>query len=100
VGNRKGRQSCFLAIGQGLDRPVPAGPFPLRGPGSILTSAAVVDGWDHVLRHARAELGGVCQWDDLLAPAISLAETGTAVTRSQAFWGEFRLPENRDWPGF
>lgn len=100
VVDRQGRQRCFLAIGQGVDRPMPAGPFPLRGAGSILTTAAVVDGWDHAFRHAHAEMGGRCRWEDLLAPAIDLAQSGTAVTQSQAFWGAFRSPENKEWPGF
>lgn len=90
----------FLAIGQGLDRPSPTAPIPLRGPGSILTSAAVVAGWDHAFNFARLELGGRAKWHDLLAPAISHAESGFATSPSQEFWGRLRDPDLRDWEGF
>ncbi len=100
VVDRKGQQRCFLAIGQGIDRPAPKGPFPTRGPGSILTTAAVVDGWDRAFRHAQTDMGGRARWEDLLAPAIALAQDGVAVSPSQAFWGDFRKTESGDWPGF
>jgi oxamate amidohydrolase len=98
--DRQGRQNCFLAIGQGIDRLPPQGPVALRGPGSILTTAALVDGWDHAFRHAKTAMGGRARWADLLAPAIALAEQGFALSPSQAFWGDFRRAECANWPGF
>ncbi|MGY6704036.1 gamma-glutamyltransferase family protein [Roseinatronobacter sp.] len=95
-----GAARSFLAIGQGLDRPFPTGPIPLRGAGSIMTSAAVVTGWAHALDYARAELGGQAQWHDLLAPAIAHAEAGFALTPSQEFWTRFRAQDAVSWPGF
>lgn len=100
VAPAKGAARSFLAIGQGLDRTFPAGPIPLRGPQSVLTSAAVVAGWAHALDFARAQLGGRAQWHDLLAPAIDHADTGFAVTPSQEFWSRFRAQEAVSWPGF
>jgi gamma-glutamyltranspeptidase/glutathione hydrolase len=100
VVDRHGVQTCFLAIGQGIDRPMPEGPFPTRGAGAILTTAAVVSGWEHALQHARATMGGRAQWGDLIAPALQLAENGFPVTQSQAFWGDFRASESADWSGF
>ncbi|NNU81970.1 gamma-glutamyltransferase [Halovulum dunhuangense] len=100
VSDRHGRQRSFLAIGQGIDRPMPAGPFPLRGPGSILTTAAVVDGWRHAFEDARATMGATAGWEDLLAPAAGIAADGHEVTRSQAFWAGFRAPDCGGWPGF
>lgn len=100
VVDRHGQQRCFLAIGQGIDRAMPKGPFPSRGPGSILTTAAGVDGWNHAFRHAQTALGGRAKWEDLLSPAIRLAEDGFAVSPSQAFWGDFRSSESIGWPGF
>jgi len=100
VVDRKGEQRCFLAIGQGIDRPMPEHPFPSRGPGSILTTAAVVDGWQHAYHHAKTANGGQTDWHDLLTPAINLARDGFAVTASQAFWGDFRQSEIAQWPGF
>lgn len=100
LADRKGRQRCELAIGQGIDRPMPRGPIPARGPGSVLTTAALVSGWQQAYDMARADLGGQARWEDLLAPAIALAEDGFEVSPSQAFWGAFRKDECRDWPGF
>ncbi|MFD1193775.1 gamma-glutamyltransferase family protein [Seohaeicola saemankumensis] len=100
LADRQGRQRCDLAIGQGIDRPMPRGPIPTRGPGSILTTAAVVSGWQQAFATARDDLGGQARWDALLAPAIALAEEGFAVSPSQAFWGAFRKDECQDWPGF
>lgn len=79
---------------------MPASPLPLRGAGSILTTAAVVDGWHHAHEHARQHLGGRMVWGDLLAPAIAVAEKGYAVTPSQAFWADYRAGEIENWPGF
>ncbi len=100
VVDRHGQQSCFLAIGQGIDRAMPEAPFPQRGPASILTTAAVVDGWEHAFRHAQRALGGRARWEDLLSPAIALAQDGFAVSASQAFWGAFRVSDSGCWPGF
>jgi gamma-glutamyltranspeptidase/glutathione hydrolase len=100
IADRTGRQRSFLAIGQGIDRPMPAGPFPLRGPGAILTTAAVVDGWQNVFAYARDHLGGTTRWGDLLTPAMNLARDGFGVSNSQAFWGQFRASDLADWHGF
>lgn len=100
LADRQGRARVFLAIGQGIDRPMPTDPFPVRGPGSILTTAAVVDGWRHAFDHSRSQWGGCAKWGDLLAPAIRFATEGFFVTRSQAFWGDFRKSECGGWPGF
>lgn len=100
VADRHGGRRCFLAIGQGINRPMPQAPIPQRGPGAVLTTAAVVDGWRHALDHAARDLGGSCRWDDLLAPAIHLAQDGFAISASQEFWTRYRADELRDWPGF
>lgn len=100
VADSQGDQRAFLAIGQGIDRPAPAAPLPLRGPGAILTTAAVVDGWRHALDYSANALGGLGRWGDLLAPAIAVARDGFAVTPSQEFWAGFRAGEIAGWPGF
>lgn len=100
VADRHGDRRAFLAIGQAVDRDMPAAPFPLRGPGSILTTAAVVDGWRHALAYSAECLGGRGQWADLLAPAVAAARDGFAVTPSQEFWTRFRSDQIADWPGF
>jgi oxamate amidohydrolase len=100
LADRHADTRVFLAIGQGIDRPTPIDPIPLRGTDSILTTAAVVDGWRHAFDHAQRMLGGTAKWEDLLAPAVRQAEEGFAVTASQAFWGDFRKAECREWPNF
>ncbi|WP_010140744.1 gamma-glutamyltransferase family protein [Oceanicola sp. S124] len=100
VADRKGDRRCFLAIGQGLQRPAPTAPIPDRGRDSVLTSAAVVDGWAHALDYSTQALGGTARWEDLIGPAASIAREGHRVSRSQAFWTAYRHPEIADWPGF
>lgn len=100
VADAKGDRRCFLALGQAIDRPKPQAPIPPRGPGAVLTTAAVVDGWRHALDHAARHLNGRCRWEDLLAPAIRLARDGFAVGASQEFWTRYRADQVADWPGF
>ncbi|WP_273691819.1 gamma-glutamyltransferase family protein [Ketogulonicigenium vulgare] len=100
LSDRNGDSRCLLAIGQGIQRDRPSGPVPFRGPASILTTAAVVDGWAEALDYAHVHLGGRASWQSLLAPAFALAWDGFAVTSSQGYWTDFRAPEIADWPGF
>lgn len=100
VADPAGRQTSFLGIGQAARRAVPAGPIPTRGPRSALTSAAVVDSWQHALDFSAAHWGGRLSLGALLDPAIGCAEDGFALTGSQAFWLDFRGAETAGWPGF
>lgn len=88
---------CRLGIGQATATPVDR--IDLRGPGSTLTSAGLVDSWDAVMQIS-AGWGGTDSLSTLLAPAIALAEDGFPVSRSQHFWFDFRQAEMADWPGF
>lgn len=96
----EGRQRCLLAIGQGIARPAPTAPIPARGPASVLTTAAVVDGWGRAFEISQRAWGGRTRFGDLLQPAIALAEDGFAVSDSQRFWTDFRANEAQEWPGF
>jgi gamma-glutamyltranspeptidase len=100
LADRSGENRCFLAIGHGISQPMPTAPIPLRGASSILTTAALVDGWGHAFRYAHQQLGGRSRWEDLLSPAITAARDGVAVSPSQAFWGAFRKAEAATWHGF
>lgn len=100
VADRKGDRRCFLAIGQGIDRPYPTAPIPTRGAEAVLTTAAVVDGWAHALDYSTRILEGTGKWEDLIAPAAAIAREGHSVSKSQAFWTDFRLPDIAAWPGF
>ncbi|MDO1583570.1 gamma-glutamyltransferase family protein [Rhizobium oryzicola] len=101
VADETGRSSCFLGIGQaGATPPMFSGAIPLRGAGSTLTTACVVDSWDHALGYSRANWGGTLSFTDVLEPAAALADQGFAISRSQQFWTDFRKDEWLTWPGF
>ena len=74
--------------------------IPVRGAASTLTSAAAVDSWGKAFAISRDSWQGRCRWDELLAPAIALAEQGVPVSRSQRFWAQERAGETAAWPGF
>ncbi|WP_127755328.1 gamma-glutamyltransferase [Devosia sp. 1566] len=96
VSDGQGTETSLLGIGQAIKYGKVTAPMPVRGPGSVLTTAAVVDSWAHALAHwpARHSLG------DLIAPAIKIAADGFAVSASQAYWLALRAKETASWPGF
>ncbi|WOI13077.1 gamma-glutamyltransferase family protein [Thalassospira lucentensis] len=102
VADRTGKVSSFLGIGQAaLDAKCDAGvPIALRGPASTLTTACTVDSWQHALDHSARNWGGTRKLADLIEPAITLAENGFPVSKSQCFWLDFRKDDYRNWPGF
>lgn len=99
VADETGKAQAFLGIGQ-AGGVVPDGDIPLRGAASMLTTACLVDSWEKVLAHSTAEWAGSESLPGLLDDAIALAENGFEVSRSQAFWYEFRRSELDGWPGF
>jgi gamma-glutamyltranspeptidase len=96
VSDGQGHETAFLGIGQAVENGDPTAPIPVRGPRSVLTTAAVVDSWAHALAHwpARHTLG------DLIAPAIRIAADEFTVSPSQAYWLALRANETANWPGF
>ncbi|MGV8939240.1 MAG: gamma-glutamyltransferase family protein [Allorhizobium sp.] len=101
VADRDGRRACFMGIGQSArELPVFSGDIPLRGPLSALTSACVTDSWGHAHDYSSRHWGGTMAFADLLTDAITLAEKGFPVSRSQRFWLDFRKSEVAQWPGF
>ncbi len=99
VADETGKAQTFLGIGQAAGI-VPQGEIPLRGAGSTLTTACLVDSWETALAHSAREWTGSERLASLLDDAIALAEDGFEVSRSQAFWYDFRLGEVDSWPGF
>ncbi|MFA1672003.1 gamma-glutamyltransferase family protein [Rhizobium mongolense] len=101
VCDASGKVSCLLGIGQAA---AGAGAgireIPLRGAGSILTTACLVDSWQKLLDLSSGQWGGSEMLGRLLEPAIALARDGHAVSPSQRFWFEFRAEERATWPGF
>ncbi len=99
VSDEAGKVQTFLGIGQAAST-IPDGDIPLRGAGSTLTTACLVDSWQTVLAYSATEWSGPESLSGLLDDAIALAEDGFEVSRSQAFWYDFRRGELDNWPGF
>lgn len=100
IADASGRVRTLSGIGQAAAKP-PAyeGAIPVRGAGSMLTTAATVDTWGKAHALSQADCNGRMQWSDLLQPAIRLARDGFAMTPSQRFWLEFRAEEMGSMPG-
>lgn len=96
VSDGEGTQSCLMGIGQGIEQGRVAGTIPARGPSSVLTTAAAVSSWGAALELSTT----VLDLDELLAPAIAVAETGYPVSRSQVHWLAQRGEETAQWLGF
>lgn len=100
VADAAGRVRTLSGIGQAAAHlPDYRGTIPMRGPGSMLTSAATVDTWGQAHAISRAECGGTMDWGALLEPAIRLARDGFPITPSQRFWLDFRADEMDAMPG-
>ena len=91
ISDRAGNVRTLSGIGQAPGQlPEQGGPIPLRGPGSMLTTAANVDTLGKAFELSRAEFEGKKSWSELLTPAIRFACEGFPVTPSQRFWTDFR----------
>lgn len=101
VSDENGRADTLSGIGQaaGTIDGIPT-PIPLRGPMSAITSACVVDSWGTAHDYAQERWGVQSDIATLLRPAIELAQSGFPLSRSQAFWLDFRRQETASWPGF
>ena len=94
IADASGGVRTLSGIGQAARRvPDYAGTIPVRGPGSMLTSAATVDTWGQAYALSQADCGGTKAWGALLEPAIRLARDGFPITPSQRFWLDFRAGE-------
>jgi gamma-glutamyltranspeptidase len=100
ISQRNGKAQTISGIGQAAGiLPSYNGSIPLRGPASMLTSAASVDALGRAFEISRDQAGGKMSWSDLLAPAINLAREGFPTTPSERFWTDFRSDEMQDLPG-
>lgn len=101
VADESGEKRCFLGIGQSAHRlPDLTDGIPPRGPLSALTTACAVDAWYHAHEYSLRNWGGKLSFPSLIEDAITYAEEGFPVTRSQSFWLDFRKSELANWPGF
>ncbi|ATN37097.1 gamma-glutamyltransferase (plasmid) [Rhizobium sp. ACO-34A] len=102
IGDASGKVSCLLGIGQAAEAAGAADidAIPVRGPGSTLTTACLVDSWQRLIDLSSTRWGGRETLGLLLEPAIALAHEGFEVSPSQRFWFDFRAGEREAWPGF
>lgn len=100
ISDSKGNVKTLSGIGQApSELPAYSGSIPVRGPGSMLTTAGNVDTLGKAFDISRKEMAGTKSWSELLAPAITLARDGFPVTPSQHFWQDFRQKEIKSLPG-
>ncbi len=102
VADQHGKSHCFLGIGQAGEATsaIRNQPVPLRGPASMLTTACVVDSWDHALTFSREHWCGTRSLSALLERAMDLAANGYEPSKLQDFWLDFRVGETTNWHGF
>ena len=99
ISDKNGKVRTLSGIGQApASLPQYGKSIPVRGPGSMLTTAANVDTLGKAFDISRNELGGKRSWAELLTPAIGLARNGFPVTPSERFWMDFRQKELADLP--
>lgn len=99
ISDRNGKVRTLSGIGQApAQLPNYAGSIPLRGPQSMLTTAAGVDALGRAFDISQNDLAGSKSWADLLKPAIEMARSGFPVTPSEKFWMDFRAKDLKDLP--
>ncbi len=100
IADAAGRVQTLSGIGQAAkDIGGYHGQIPVRGPRSMLTTAAAVDVLGQALAISRNDWAGRHSWAELLAPAIALARDGFPISASERFWLDFRLKEAASMPG-
>lgn len=99
LGDKTGNVHTISGIGQAaMQYPNYQGSIPVRGPGSMLTTAATVDTWDRAYRYSKERWAGKQSWEGLFRRAIEYADKGFPVTPSQRFWQDFRAKDFANWP--
>jgi gamma-glutamyltranspeptidase/glutathione hydrolase len=97
VADGQGKRDAIMGIGQAAAELPALDTTPERGPLSALTTAALVDSWGVALDYSRTNWGGRERLAALLEDAITLAERGFPVSRSQTYWHEFRRGQIETW---
>ncbi|MEN3791366.1 gamma-glutamyltransferase [Fulvimarina sp. MAC3] len=100
IAGEAGEPTSLLGIGQAAASARPGFAPSVRGAGSTLTSAGLVDSWGRALSHSNEHWDGTHALTDLLVPAIGYAREGFAMSPSQRFWLDMRRSELAEWPGF
>ena len=104
IGDKTGMLRTLSGIGQAAQNPpshdVAGHPIAQRGPGSALTTAAIVDTWHQAHAISQQCWAGKMAWPALFERAIQYAADGFPVTPSQHFWHTLRAAELHAQPGF
>lgn len=100
IADKAGQVQTLSGIGQAPQLlPSYSGVIPVRGPQSMLTTAATVDLLGQAFDISQQAWGGSLSWQRLLAPAIAQARNGFPISESERFWLQMRLPEMAALPG-
>jgi gamma-glutamyltranspeptidase len=100
ISNAAGQVETISGCGQAPQiLPAYTGAIPIRGAGSMLTTAANVDALGKAFEMSRDKFGGEKSWSSLLAPAVGFARDGFPVTKSEKFWFDSSKGEFPVMPG-
>jgi gamma-glutamyltranspeptidase len=91
IADAEGNSTSLSGIGQCSQQlPDFNSGIPTRGGGSCLTTAATIDALGTALELSANQYGGSLSWNQILEPAIILADRGFPLSRSQNYWMSFR----------
>jgi len=94
IADAEGNATSLSGIGQCSQQlPDFKNGIPTRGGASCLTTAATVDALGTALGLSAHKYGGSISWNQILEPAIILADRGFPLSKSQNFWMSFRESE-------
>lgn len=94
IADGEGNATSLSGIGQCAQQlPELQNGIPARGGASCLTTAATVDAFGTALQLSANKYGGSRSWDQILEPAINIADRGFPLSKSQNFWMSFRENE-------
>ncbi|SDP88742.1 gamma-glutamyltranspeptidase / glutathione hydrolase [Rhodoferax sp. OV413] len=99
IADKTGQVQTLSGIGQAPQHlPHYSGSIPVRGPQAMLTSAALVDVLGQAYGISHDSWAGQHSWQQLLEPAIGFARDGFAMSDSERFWLDMRLPDAANLP--
>jgi gamma-glutamyltranspeptidase len=88
----------IMGLGQSGQSLPDTGRITTRGPASAATTAGALRAWHLAKQVSDQQWSSKLKWPTLLKPAIDLAQQGTPVSKSQAFWQHQRRDMLLDLP--